>query len=103
MPLERYDLFDTLKREGWEFITPDLHSQVTALRRSFQSLRLMSGVQELLVTSRQAATFLQTSERSFWLHLLTKSNICVRTYWLRLNLLTHTWQCTAFLVFWTEV
>jgi hypothetical protein len=78
MPL--YDLFGTLKCEGCEFITPDLYSQVTTLRRSGQSLRLMSGVQELLLTSRQAATFLQTSERSFWLHTLTKSNICVRTY-----------------------
>ena len=80
MSLERYDLFDTLKREGCRFITPDLHSQVTALRRRGQSLRLMSAVQELLLTSCQAATFLQTSERSFWLHTLTKSNICVRTY-----------------------
>ena len=71
MPVEPYDLFDALKHKGCEFITLDLHSQATALHRRGQSLRLMSGVEELLLTSRQAATFLQTSERCLWLHTLT--------------------------------
>jgi len=71
MAVERYDLFDTLKHKDYEFITLDLHSQARALHRSVQSLRLMSGVEKLLVTSRQAAEFLQTSERCLWLHTLT--------------------------------
>jgi len=63
--------FDTLKHKGCETIAHGLHSQARALLRSGQSLRLMSEVDELLLTSRQATTFLQTSERCLWLHTLT--------------------------------